>query len=88
MRREKRESSGTSGDSFSALTSGEKLESRGRPHWAGDDFGTWEEIFNSQSPQYGGWDGAGNYGAQKPVQNDTKIYIDLPQWSVLMFRKV
>ena len=54
----------------------------------GDTTGTWEEIFNSQAPQYGGWDGAGNYGAQKSVQSDTKIYINLPKWSVLMFRKV
>jgi 1,4-alpha-glucan branching enzyme len=53
----------------------------------GDTTGTWEEIFNSQSPRYGGWDGAGNYGARKSVQNDTKIYINLPKWSVLMFRK-
>ncbi len=53
----------------------------------GDTTGTWEEIFNSQSPQYGGWDGSGNYGAPKSVQPDTKIYINLPKWSVLMFRK-
>ena len=54
----------------------------------GDTTGVWEEIFNSQSPQYGGWDGSGNYGAPKPVQEDTRITISLPQWSVLMFRRV
>jgi 1,4-alpha-glucan branching enzyme len=54
----------------------------------GETTGTWEEIFNSQSPQYGGWNGSGNYEARKTVQDDTKIYINLPKWSVLMFRKV
>ncbi len=53
----------------------------------GGESGTWEEIFNSQSPQYGGWDGAGNFAAPKAVQPDGKLYINLPKWSALMFRK-
>ncbi len=48
---------------------------------------SWEEIFNSQSPQYGGWDDSGNYLANLVVQSDSRLYIRLPQWSVLMFRK-
>jgi len=48
---------------------------------------SWTEIFNSQSPQYGGWDDSGNYLANLLVQNDGRIYIRLPKWSVLIFRK-
>ncbi len=47
----------------------------------------WEEIFNSQSPQYDGWNDSGNYGSDPQVQTDGKIYINLPKWSVLIFRK-
>ena len=54
---------------------------------AGGETGQWEEIFNSQSPQYGGWDGAGNYGDALWVQADGKLYVNLPKWSVLLFRK-
>ncbi len=54
----------------------------------GGESGLWEEIFCSQYPQYGGWEGAGNIGMQKPVQPDGTIRINLPRWSVLMFRKV
>ncbi len=48
---------------------------------------SWEEIFNSQSPQYGGWNDSGNYLADLVTQADGRIYIRLPKWSVLMFRK-
>ena len=51
---------------------------------AGD---SWEEIFNSQSPQYGGWNDSGNYLANLVVQSDGRFYIRLPKWSVLIFRK-
>lgn len=47
----------------------------------------WEEIFNSQSPQYGGWNDSGNYLADLVVQPDGCFYIRLPKWSVLIFRK-
>ncbi len=53
----------------------------------GGEVGWWSEIFNSQSPQYGGWNDSGNYGHNLQVQADGKIYINLPKWSVLMFRK-
>jgi 1,4-alpha-glucan branching enzyme len=63
--------------------------------WDGLDYGvniggtgdSWEEIFNSQSPQYGGWNDSGNYEANLIVQPDGRFYIRLPQWSVLIFRK-
>jgi 1,4-alpha-glucan branching enzyme len=51
------------------------------------DTGTWEEIFNSQSRQYGGWNDSGNYLAFPSVANDGRIYLRLPKWSVLIFRK-
>jgi len=47
----------------------------------------WEEIFNSQSPQYGGWNDSGNYLSDLVVEGDGRFYIRLPKWSVLMFRK-
>lgn len=47
----------------------------------------WEEIFNSQSPQYGGWNDSGNYLADLVVQDDGRFYVRLPKWSVLIFRK-
>lgn len=53
----------------------------------GGESGQWEEVFNSQSPQYGGWSGSGNFGHHPWVQNDGRIYINLPKWSVLLFRK-
>ena len=48
---------------------------------------SWEEIFNSQSPQYGGWNDSGNYLSNPVVQGDGRFYIRLPKWSVLIFRK-
>jgi 1,4-alpha-glucan branching enzyme len=49
--------------------------------------GQWEEIFNSQSPQYGGWNDSGNYKYDLQVQENEKLYVNLPKWSVLIFRK-
>ncbi len=54
---------------------------------AGETSGSWEEIFNSQSPQYGGWQDSGNFGAVCKVGNDGCFGIRLPKWSVLVFRK-
>ena|ERR1022692_177278 len=56
-----------------------------RPFGGSGDF--WEEIFNSQSPQYGGWNDSGNYLANLVVQSDGRFYIRLPKWSVLIFQK-
>jgi 1,4-alpha-glucan branching enzyme len=63
--------------------------------WQEDDYGIhmdgeigrWEEIFNSQSPQYDGWNDSGNYGRDLQVQADGQLYINLPKWSILIFRK-
>jgi 1,4-alpha-glucan branching enzyme len=53
----------------------------------GGESGAWEEIFNSQAPVYGGVNTTGNFGASLFVAGDGKLYINLPSWSVLMFRK-
>ncbi|HEX6513823.1 MAG TPA: alpha-amylase family glycosyl hydrolase [Chloroflexota bacterium] len=48
----------------------------------------WQEIFNSQAPQYGGWNDSGNGPVELQVEGDGRFNIRLPQWSVLMFRQV
>jgi 1,4-alpha-glucan branching enzyme len=53
-----------------------------------DTPGQWEEMFNSQSPEYGGYHDSGNFGHRPWTQGDGRIYVNLPKWSVLMFRKV
>jgi 1,4-alpha-glucan branching enzyme len=55
--------------------------------WMGSETGSWLEILNTQAPQYGGWNDSGNYQSDLIVQGDGKLYINLPQWSVLIFRK-
>ena len=50
--------------------------------------GNWEETFNSQAPVYGGFDNSGNFGAILSVGGDGQIWIRLPNWSVLVFRKL
>jgi 1,4-alpha-glucan branching enzyme len=49
--------------------------------------GRWEEIFNSQAPQYGGYDNSGNGAYEPSTDPDGSMGINLPQWSVLVFRK-
>jgi 1,4-alpha-glucan branching enzyme len=51
------------------------------------DGGRWREIFNSQAPQYGGWDNSGNFGVDLPVGGDGQIRLRLPKWSVLVLQK-
>jgi 1,4-alpha-glucan branching enzyme len=53
----------------------------------GAETGRWEEIFNSQAPQYDGWNDSGNYGPNLRVHGEGKLYINLPKWSILIFRK-
>ena len=47
----------------------------------------WTEIFNSQSPQYGGWNDSGNYQAELDSDAGGMVTIRLPKWSLLIFRK-
>ena len=51
-----------------------------------DQAGRWQQILCSQDRDYGGWEGAGNAYYQPWTQGDGKIYINLPKWSVLMFK--
>lgn len=48
---------------------------------------SWTEIFNSQAPQYGGWNDSGNYLADLRTDASGQMSIRLPKWSVLIFRK-
>jgi len=52
----------------------------------GGESGEWKEIFNSQSPDYGGILTVGNYGTELPVSDD-RLWINLPSWALLMFQK-
>ena len=66
----------------------------GNGQWSGNgygvslagDSGTWREVFNSQSPVYGGIDTVGNFDIDLPVVNG-QIWVNLPSWSVLVFQK-
>jgi 1,4-alpha-glucan branching enzyme len=66
----------------------------GNSQWSSGDYdvnmggesGTWQEIFNSQAPVYGGIDTVGNYGANLGVVNGA-MSINLPSWGVLIFHK-
>ena len=66
----------------------------GNGQWSGNgygvslagDSGAWREVFNSQSPLYGGVDTVGNFDMNLPAVN-AQIWINLPGWSVLIFQK-
>jgi 1,4-alpha-glucan branching enzyme len=53
----------------------------------GGRFGRWTQILCTQDPAFGGWDGAGNAFHEPWTQADGRIYINLPKWSVLVFRR-
>lgn len=48
--------------------------------------GQWTQILCSQDGAFGGWDGAGN-AFHEPWTTDGQLYINLPKWSVVMFRR-
>ena len=48
--------------------------------------GRWTQILCSQDADFGGWQGAGNAYYQPHTQSDGRIYINLPKWSVVIFR--
>jgi 1,4-alpha-glucan branching enzyme len=49
--------------------------------------GRWTQILCTQDATFGGWDGAGNAFHEPWTQGDGRIYINLPKWSVVMFRR-
>jgi 1,4-alpha-glucan branching enzyme len=48
--------------------------------------GQWQQILCSQDSEFGGWHGAGNAYYDPYNHDDNRIYINIPQWSVLVFR--
>jgi 1,4-alpha-glucan branching enzyme len=49
--------------------------------------GQWTQILCTQDAAFGGWDGAGNAFYDPRTQGDGRLYINLPKWSVVMFRR-
>ena len=52
----------------------------------GSQAGRWTQILCTQDAEFGGWDGAGNAFYEPSTQGDGNVYINLPQWSVVMMR--
>jgi 1,4-alpha-glucan branching enzyme len=48
--------------------------------------GRWQQVLCSQDARFGGWDGAGNAFTEPWTQGDGRLYLNVPQWSVTMFR--
>jgi 1,4-alpha-glucan branching enzyme len=49
--------------------------------------GQWTQILCTQDAAFGGWDGAGNAFHDPRTQGDGRLYINLPKWSVVIFRR-
>jgi 1,4-alpha-glucan branching enzyme len=49
--------------------------------------GQWTQILCTQDATFGGWDGAGNAFYEPWTQADGKVYINLPNWSVVMLQR-
>jgi 1,4-alpha-glucan branching enzyme len=54
---------------------------------AGGRGGQWTQILCTQDAAFDGWDGAGNAFYEPWTQADGMIYINLPKWSLVMFRR-
>ena len=52
----------------------------------GGQNGVWTQVLNTQDAEFGGWHGAGNAYYEPMTQADGKIYVNLPKWSVVIFR--
>lgn len=48
--------------------------------------GQWTQVLCTQDAAFGGWHGAGNAFHEPWTQADGHLYINLPQWSVVMLR--
>jgi 1,4-alpha-glucan branching enzyme len=49
--------------------------------------GQWTQLLCTQDAAFGGWDGAGNAYHEPWTQADGNLYINLPKWSVVIFRR-
>lgn len=64
----------------------------GERQWSNHDYSlytgftghTWRLVFNSQSEDFGGWQGSGP-GPESLSDNQGRVSINLPKWSVLVF---
>jgi 1,4-alpha-glucan branching enzyme len=54
--------------------------------YTGGQGGQWTQILCTQDPDFGGWPGAGNAFHEPWTQEDGKLYINLPKWSVVMLQ--
>jgi 1,4-alpha-glucan branching enzyme len=52
----------------------------------GGQSGRWTQVLCTQDAAFGGWEAAGNAFHEPTTQGDGRIYINLPKWSVVMFR--
>jgi len=50
--------------------------------------GEWTQVLCTQDAAFGGWDGAGNAFHEPWMQGDGRVYINLPQWSVVILRRL
>lgn len=62
------------------------FESHSYGVWTDHQYGCWTQILCSQDADFGGWHGAGNAFYEPHTQSDGRIYVNLPKWSVVMFR--
>ncbi|MFB8829414.1 alpha amylase C-terminal domain-containing protein [Azotobacter sp. CWF10] len=51
------------------------------------EMGQWTQLLCTQDAAFGGWDGAGNAFYEPWTQPEGRLYINLPQWSVVMLRR-
>jgi 1,4-alpha-glucan branching enzyme len=50
--------------------------------------GAWQEIFNSQAPEFDGYAESGNGPGARHADAGGYVHVRLPKWSVLCFRQV
>ncbi|WP_442483657.1 alpha-amylase family glycosyl hydrolase [Aeoliella sp. SH292] len=48
--------------------------------------GSFIELLCTQDPRFGGWQGAGNAGLELATNDEGRLAINLPQWSVVVLR--
>ena len=54
----------------------------------GGQAGRWRQVLCTQDAAFGGWDGAGNAFADLVTDDRSRIHVNLPEWSLVMFHLV
>jgi hypothetical protein len=54
--------------------------------WVGG--GTFEEVYNSHDPEFGGWDGVKTNGGGPKPSYDGKLWLNLPGQCTLIFQQL